>query len=208
MARDTGPQCRQCRREGMKLFLKGDRCYTEKCAMERKSYPPGEHGRSHRKISEYGVQLREKQKARRIYGVMETQFRKYYQMAARRKGVTGEILLQFLERRLDNVVYRLGMATSRREARLMVRHGHFEVNGRKTNIPSFLVSEGDVIALRSGSRTLARFQELAELAAGRSTPDWLEMDWQNMRGTVVRIPERADIQIPIEEHLIVGLYSR
>ncbi len=209
MARYTGPSCRICRREGDKLFLKGDRCYTEKCAMDRRGYPPGEHGQSRRrKQSEYGLQLREKQKTRRIYGVMEDQFHRYYEQATRRKGVTGELLLQSLERRLDNVVYRFGLASSRTEARQMVRHGHFHVNGRKTDIPSYEVREGDVIELKQGSRQLPRFQEMAEMAATRGIVEWLDMDWENYRGTVVRLPNREDIDIPVKEHLIVEMYSR
>ncbi|MFO7941712.1 MAG: 30S ribosomal protein S4 [Bacillota bacterium] len=209
MARYTGPKCRICRREGEKLFLKGDRCFTEKCAMERRPYPPGDHGQSRRrKQSEYGLQLREKQKTRRIYGVMEKQFHRYYEQAARRKGVTGELLLQYLERRLDNVIYRLGLASSRTEGRQLVRHGHFLVNGRKTDIPSYEVREGDVIDLKQASRQLPRFQELAELAAGRGLPEWLSMDWENSRGIVMRLPNREDIDITVQEHLIVEMYSR
>ncbi len=209
MARYTGPKCRICRREGEKLFLKGDRCFTEKCAMERRPYPPGDHGQSRRrKQSEYGLQLREKQKTRRIYGVMEKQFHRYYEQAARRKGVTGELLLQYLERRLDNVIYRLGLASSRTEGRQLVRHGHFLVNGRKTDIPSYEVREGDVIDLKQASRQLPRFQELAELAAGRGLPEWLSMDWENSRGIVTRLPNREDIDISVQEHLIVEMYSR
>ncbi|MFP4199881.1 MAG: 30S ribosomal protein S4 [Clostridia bacterium] len=209
MARYTGPKCRICRREGEKLFLKGDRCFTEKCAMERRPYAPGEHGQSRRrKQSEYGLQLREKQKTRRIYGVMENQFHGYYEQAARRKGVTGELLLQYLECRLDNVIYRLGLASSRTEGRQLVRHGHFLVNGRKMDIPSYEVREGDIIDLKQASRQLPRFQELAELAAARGLPEWLSMDWENYRGTVVRLPNREDIDIPVQEHLIVEMYSR
>lgn len=208
MARYTGPVCRLCRREGVKLYLKGDRCYTEKCAHDRRSHVPGEHGQFRRKLSEYGIQLREKQKARRIYGVMEKQFRRYFEEAARKKGVTGEALLQMLETRLDNVIYRLGFAGSRAEARQLVRHGHFSINGRKVDIPSYQVKKGDVVAVRDGSRDLARLKELAEAAGGRAAPDWLEVDRENMRGKVLRVPRREDIDVPIEEHLIVELYSR
>lgn len=177
--------------------------------MERRGYAPGEHGQSRRrKQSEYGLQLREKQKTRRIYGVMEDQFHRYYQKAARQKGVTGELLLQSLERRLDNVVYRLGLASSRTEARQMVRHGHFLVNGRKTDIPSYEVREGDVIDLKQSSRQLPRFQEMAEVAATRGTVEWLSMDWDAFRGIVVRLPNREDIDISVKEHLIVEMYSR
>ncbi len=177
--------------------------------MERRPYAPGEHGQSRRrKQSEYGLQLREKQKTRRIYGVMENQFHGYYEQAARRKGVTGELLLQYLECRLDNVIYRLGLASSRTEGRQLVRHGHFLVNGRKMDIPSYEVREGDIIDLKQASRQLPRFQELAELAAARGLPEWLSMDWENYRGTVVRLPNREDIDIPVQEHLIVEMYSR
>ncbi len=208
MAKYTGPVCRLCRREGTKLFLKGNRCYTQKCPIEKRPYPPGEHGQRRKKVSEYGAQLREKQKARRLYGLMENQFHRYFLKAEKQKGVTGDNLLQFLERRLDNTIYRLGLASSRREARQLVRHGHFTVNGRKVNIPSYLVREGDAIAVREKSKESPRFQELAEEAATRRVPDWLEVDLENMTGRVVRLPEREDIDVPIEEHLIVELYSR
>ena len=210
MARYTGPVCRLCRREGEKLFLKADRCYTDKCAVERRGVPPGEHGRGRRRRnqSEYGQQLREKQKVRRAYGVLEKQFQRYYDEAARRKGVTGELLLQLLERRLDNTVYRLGFAGSRPEARQMVNHGHFLVNGRKTDIASFMVSEGDVIEIKTGSRSNPRFQELQEIAAGQTVPGWLTVDWERRQGTVVRLPEREEVDLPIQEHLIVEMYSR
>jgi len=209
VARYTGPVCRVCRREGEKLFLKGDRCYSEKCAMEKRGQPPGQHGaRRRRNLSEYGLQLREKQKVRRMYGVMERQFRRYYEEAARRQGVTGEILLQLLERRLDNVVFRMGFAASRAEARQMVNHGKFLVNDRPTDIPSFLVSEGDRIEVKPGSKGMPRLQELQEVAAGRSIPGWLSVDWEQKRGTVLRLPERDEVDVPIEEHLIVEMYSR
>ncbi|OGS69721.1 MAG: 30S ribosomal protein S4 [Firmicutes bacterium RBG_13_65_8] len=208
MARYSGPVCRLCRREGMKLFLKGERCYTAKCAVDRRGTPPGEHGASRRKTSEYGVQLREKQKARRIYGVMEAQFRRYFSRAARTKGVTGTALLQTLERRLDNVVFRMGLADSRAEARQLVRHGHFEVNGRKTDIPSFLVREGDVVAVREKSRGVPVIQQAAEGATQRTAPAWLDVDYPNLRGKVLRLPMREEMDVPISEHLIIELYSR
>ncbi|GAB6158665.1 30S ribosomal protein S4 [Desulfotomaculum varum] len=208
MARYTGPQCRLCRREGLKLYLKGDRCYTGKCAVDRRSYAPGQHGQSRKKISEYGIQLRAKQKARRIYGVLEKPFRNYFEKAERQAGVTGENLLRLLERRLDNVVYRLGLASSRVEARQLVRHGHFTVNGRKVNIPSFQVRVGDEIAVRDKSKESPRIKELVERAADRTPPAWLEYDSQEARGRVVALPSRDQIDVPVEEHLIVELYSR
>ncbi|MDQ0286128.1 small subunit ribosomal protein S4 [Desulfofundulus luciae] len=208
MARYTGPQCRLCRREGIKLYLKGDRCYTGKCAIDRRPYPPGAHGQARRKISEYGLQLREKQKARRIYGVLETQFRNYFERAERQPGITGENLLRLLERRLDNVVYRLGLATSRMEARQLVRHGHFTVNGRKVNIPSYLVRVGDVIAVREKSKDSPRIKELLERAADRTPPPWLEYEENQAQGRVVALPTRDQIDTPVQEHLIVELYSR
>jgi len=208
LARYTGAVCRICRREGEKLFLKGDRCYSDKCSFERRSYAPGERGQFRRKLSEYGIQLREKQKVKRMYGLLERQFRRYFERAERSKGVTGEVLLQLLERRLDNVVYRLGLASSRREARQIVRHGHIQVNGRKVDIPSYLVREGDEIAVRESSRGLARFKELAESVGSRPIPAWLSLDEESMKGTVLRVPAREDIEAPIKEHLIVELYSR
>lgn len=208
MARYTGSVCRQCRREGMKLFLKGDRCYTNKCAIDRRGYAPGQHCQRRRKVSEYGLQLREKQKARRIYGILERQFNRYYVIASQAKGVTGEVLLTMLESRLDNVVYRLGFARSRAEARQLVRHSHFAVNDRKVSIPSFRLRQGDVVKVREKSRTLPLFQELAELAAARTVPAWLESVPAELKGTVLRLPERAEIDVPIEEHLIVELYSK
>ncbi len=208
MARYAGPQCRLCRREGIKLYLKGDRCYTGKCAIDRRPYAPGAHGQARRKVSEYGLQLREKQKARRIYGVLETQFRNYFERAERQPGVTGENLLRLLERRLDNVVYRLGLATSRMEARQLVRHGHFTVNGRKVNIPSYLVRVGDVIAVREKSKESPRIKELMERAADRTPPPWLEYEENQAQGRVVALPTRDQIDTPVQEHLIVELYSR
>ena len=208
MARYTAAVCRLCRREGIKLFLKGDRCFTAKCAIDRRSYAPGQHGQRRKKISEYGIQLREKQKARRIYGVLERQFSRYYDIASRAKGVTGETLLALLESRLDNVVYRLGLARSRAEARQLVRHGHFAVDGRKVSIPSFRLRPGQTVSVRESSRSLPLFQELAEIAEARTTPAWLEATASELKGTVIRLPEREEIDVPVQEHLIVELYSK
>lgn len=208
MARYTGPSCRLCRREGMELFLKGERCYTDKCAIKRRSYPPGQHGQGRIKVSDYGVQLREKQKVRRIYGILETQFRGYFKMADRMKGVTGENLLFILERRLDNVAFRLGFATSRDEARQLVRHGHFTLNGRKVNIPSIQVKAGDVLQLREKSRKVAAISESLEGVVRRGIPQWLELDKDTFKGTVKLMPVREDITMPIQEQLIVELYSK
>lgn len=208
MAKYTGPVCRLCRREKIKLYLKGDRCYTDKCAVARHTYPPGEHGQGRQKVSEYGLQLREKQKARRIYGILERQFRRYFREADRRKGVTGEILLQLLESRLDNLVYRLGFARSRSEGRQLVRHGHFEVNGRKVNIPSYLVSAEDRIAVRDKSRKLPLFKQIIEEREGQPPGEWLTVDFEKMSGQMLRLPKRDEIDVPISEHLIVELYSR
>lgn len=208
MARYTGSVCRLCRREGGKLFLKGDRCYSDKCAVVKRSYAPGQHGQSRKKVSEYGIQLREKQKARRIYGILEKQFRNYFVKAERQKGITGENLLRILESRLDNVVFRLGLANSRVEARQLVRHGHFTVNGRKVNIPSYLVRVGEEIAVRENSRKSPKFAELAELAAHKTVPAWLELDKENLSAKVIALPAREDIDVPIQEHLIIELYSR
>ena len=207
MARDRSPQCKQCRREGEKLFLKGERCLTDKCGVDRRAYPPGEHGRGRRrKQSEYLTQLREKQKARRYYGVLEGQFSNYYKTAARQQGITGENLLCLLESRLDNVVYRLGFGASRRQARQLIRHGHFTVNGRKVNIPSFRVKTDDVIVAVLDSEGLkAVVEDATDLTA--SVPPWLQADHDNMMGKVLRPPARADIDIPIQESLIVELYS-
>lgn len=207
MARYTGPVCRLCRREGTKLFLKGEKCYTDKCPVVRRPFPPGQHGQGRRKLSEYGVQLREKQKARRWYGVLEGQFARYMDKASRKRGQTGTMLLQMLERRLDNVVYRMGLASSRAEARQLVRHAHFTVNGKKVDIPSFQVKAGDVIAVRESSKNKAHFAELKE-AAPRGVPSWLEVDREQLRGTVLRLPTREDIDVPVQEHLVVELYSR
>ena len=197
-----------CRREGLKLFLKGERCYTDKCAIERRNYPPGQHWQARPKFSEYSIQLREKQKLRRIYGVLEGQFRRYFEMADRARGVTGETLLQLLERRLDNMVYRMGFATSRSEARQLVRHGHLSVNGRKVNVPSFLVKTGDVVTVMERSRTVTRIQEALELAQRRGVPDWLEVNAEQFSGRVKAIPARADLTMPINEKLVVELYSK
>jgi small subunit ribosomal protein S4 len=211
MARYNDAVCKQCRREGEKLFLKGERCLTPKCAVERRPYPPGLHGRQaqfRRKVSDYGLQLRAKQKAKRVYGVLERQFRRYFREAERRRGLTGTNLLVLLESRLDNVVYRLGFAFSRPQARQLVRHGHFEVNGRKVNIPSYLVQQGDVIAVRRGSRKLMGFKEIALDLEHRAVPDWLSRDEETMSGRVMSMPEREDIDITINEQLIVEYYSR
>ena len=208
MARYTEAVCRMCRREGQKLFLKGDRCYTQKCAMECRAYAPGMHGQNRSKTSEYGQQLREKQKAKRYYGLLENQFRNYFELAERRPGQTGENLLAILESRLDNVVYLLGFAMSRAEARQLVSHGHFTVNGRKVNIPSFLVKPGMVISLKDSSKSLEKIKANVEANAFRQPPKWLEYDANNMIAKVIAVPAREDIDLPIEEHLIVELYSK
>lgn len=211
MARYTDPVCRLCRREGMKLYLKGDRCNSPKCAFERRSYPPGMHAKKtqfKRTESDYALQLREKQKVKRIYGVMERQFRRYFRQALRTKGLTGTTLLQMLESRLDNVVYRLGFASSRAQARQLVRHGHFTVNGRKTNIPSYLVKVDDVIAVRPESRSRTYFRNLSEFVSERPTPQWLSLDADGMSARVVAKPSREDIDIEINEQLVVEFYSR
>lgn len=209
MAKYTDSVCRLCRREGQKLFLKGDRCYTNKCAIDRRPHPPGMHGQSRgKKPTEYGIQLREKQKARRIYGVLEKQFRGYFAKAARQQGMTGENLLRLLERRLDNVVYRLGFASSRPEARQIVTHGHITVNGKRVDIASYLVSVGEVISIKESSRDNNRIKEMTEALKDRAVPAWLSLDVNTVSGTVINLPSREDIQIPIEEHLIVEKYSR
>ena len=208
MARYKDSVCRLCRREGNKLYLKGERCYTDKCAVGRRAYAPGQHGQRRSKVSEYGTQLREKQKARRIYGILEGQFRNYFKEADRRRGITGENLLQILESRLDNMVFRLGFAMSRAEARQMVRHDHFSVNGRKVNIASFQVRPGDVIAVREKYRSKPRIKEIAEVMERQGTVEWLEVDREKLTGKVVRIPAREEIDVPVQEHLIVELYSR
>ena len=210
MARYTGAVCRLCRREGQKLFLKGDRCYTDKCAVERRSYAPGMHGNArNKKLSEYGVQMREKQKAKRYYGVLESQFRDYFEMANKKAGTTGENLLTILETRLDNVVYRMGFAMTRRQARQLVNHGHFTVNGKKVNIPSYLVKAGDVIEVAESSRSSEVFKRLmGENAPVFLQPAWMEREKNALKGTVTRLPVREDIDVPVEEHLIVELYSK
>ena len=208
MARYTEAVCRMCRREGQKLFLKGDRCYTQKCAMECRAYAPGMHGQNRSKTSEYGTQLREKQKAKRYYGLLERQFSNYFELAERRPGQTGENLLSILESRLDNVVYRLGFAMSRAEARQLVSHGHFTVNGRKVNIPSYLVKPGMIITLKDSSKSLEKIKANVEANAFRQPPKWLDYDANNMIAKVTSVPAREDIDLPIEEHLIVELYSK
>lgn len=208
MARYTGAVCRLCRREGIKLFLKGTRCYSEKCAVEQRHYAPGQHGQVRRKPTEYGLHLREKQRLRRYYGVLERQFWRYFREAARRKGVTGEALLQFLELRLDNVVYRLGLAVSRAQARQLVTHGHFLVNGRPVDIPSFRLRPGDVIGVREGSRTREPIRSNAAAAASRGLPTWLEFDAGRWEGRVLAVPRREQIDAPVNEQLVVEYYSR
>ncbi len=208
MARYTGAVCRQCRREGQKLFLKGERCYTDKCGLVRRAYAPGQHGQRRKKLSEYGLQLREKQKARRFYGVLESQFEKYFVMAEHQQGMTGENLLRILESRLDNVVYRLGFAMSRPEARQLVNHGHFTVNGKKVDIPSYLIKEGDVIAIKESSKGSEKIKAILEINQNRPVPKWLEINWEIAEGKVVNLPTREDIDLPVEEHLIVELYSK
>ena len=208
MARYTKSACRLCRRENLKLFLKGERCYTEKCAIDRRNYAPGQHGQNRRKFSDYGAQLREKQKVKRLYGLLESQFRNTFKEADRQKGITGEVLLFLLERRLDNAVYRLGFANSRDEARQLVRHNHFSVNQSKVNIPSYLVKPGDVIEVREKSKKVVRIQEALEGVARRGTPQWLELDKDQMKGSVKSMPTREEITIPIQEKLIVELYSK
>ncbi len=208
MARYTGACCRLCRRENMELYLKGERCFTDKCAIKRRNYPPGQHGQSRSKVSSYGTQLREKQKVRRIYGILENQFRGYFEKADKMKGVTGENLLSLLEKRLDNIVYRLGFASSRSEARILVRHCHFKVNGKKVNIPSFQVKVGDVIELREKSRAVNVISESLEAVARRGIPQWLELDKVGFKGTVKSNLSREDITLPIQEQLIVELYSK
>ena len=208
MARYTDASCRLCRREGQKLFLKGTRCYTDKCAVARRAQAPGQHGAKKKKLSEYGVQLREKQKAKVFYGVLESQFRKYFEMASTKKGITGENLLQILELRLDNVVYRMGLGTSRAEARQIVRHGHIAVNGKKVNIPSYLVTKEDVVAIREASMNDEKFKAIMEQTAGRTVPAWLDFNADQKKATVVELPKREDIDLPVQEHLIVELYSK
>ncbi|TWJ18312.1 30S ribosomal protein S4 [Geobacter argillaceus] len=208
MARYTGPSCRLCRRQNMELYLKGERCYTDKCAIKRRNYPPGQHGQARVKVTDYGVQLREKQKVRRIYGILEKQFRSYFQEADRMKGVTGENLLSLLERRLDNTIYRLGFASSRTEARQLVKHSHITLNGRKANIPSIIVKPGDVLELREKSRKIAVVNDSLAAVVRRGVPQWLELDKDAFKGVVKALPLREDISLPIQEQLIVELYSK
>lgn len=208
MARYRGAVCRLCRREGDKLFLKGERCYTGKCAMDRRAFAPGQHGKRRAKMSEYGLQLREKQKAKRIYGILETQFYNYYVEAERRKGIAGDNLLVILESRLDNVVYRAGLGRSRTESRQVVRHNHVLVNGKKVNIPSYLVKAGDVITLKEKSNSLQRFKNIIDVTGGRTAPEWMDVDLENHSITVKEIPTRDMIDIPVNETLIVELYSK
>jgi len=208
VARYTGPACKLCRREREKLFLKGIRCYTVKCPLGKKDSSFGKQRRRPSKLSEYGLQLREKQKARRIYGILEKQFRIYFHIAERKKGITGENLLQIMERRLDNIVFRFGFALSRCQARQLVRHGHFQVNDRKVDIPSYLVKAGDIIWVREKSRKLDKFKEITDLTAEREVPNWLELEKNNLRGTVAHIPSREEMSVPVQEQLIVELCSR
>ena len=206
MARYTGPSCRLCRREGQKLFLKGERCYSGKCALEKRSYAPGQHGQGRKKSSDYGLQLREKQKAKRFYGLQETQFRNLFEKAAAKKGITGENLLIMLETRLDNVVFRMGLASSRKEARQLVTHGHFTVNGKKADIPSMQLKAGDVVAVKEKSTSSPKFKEIKEMTI--STPEWVSIDTDKLTGKVLSMPTRAMIDTPVAEHLIVELYSK
>jgi len=209
LARYTDAVCRLCRREGMKLFLKGTKCFSDKCPIEKRNFAPGQHGKDRKaKIVGYGLQLREKQKAKRMYFTQETQFRNYFEKAARTKGVTGEVLLQQLERRLDNVVHRLGFSSSRRQARQLVRHGHVHVDGRKVNIPSYEVSVGEEITIRESSRKLAILEQAKEFASHQPAPTWLEIDRDNYKGRILSLPKRAEIQLPVNEQLIVELYSK
>jgi len=208
LARYSDALCRICRRETEKLFLKGDRCYTEKCAIERRQYPPGQHGQRRGKLSDYGVQLREKQKVRKIYGLLENQFRSTFERAERKKGVTGEVLLQLLETRLDNVVYRMGFAPNRNSARQLVTHGHFLVNGRKVNIPSYVVRVGDMVELKAASRNIGIVTDNISKMEHRGVPAWLEMDYPGFKGKILQVPTREDIQLTANEQLIVELYSK
>lgn len=208
MARYTGPVCRQCRREGMKLFLKGDKCYSDKCAVIKRAYAPGQHGQGRKKLSEYGLQLREKQKVRRYYGVLESQFAQYFDMAEKKAGITGENLLTICESRLDNVTYRLGFAMSRPEARQLVRHGHITVNGKKVNIPSYLVKPGDVIVLKEGSKSSAKIKDNMEAMASKVIPKWLDLNKDTCEAKVLSLAAREDIDLDVQETLIVELYSK
>ena len=208
MARYTGAVCKLCRREGMKLFLKGDKCYGEKCCVQLRSYAPGQHGQNRKKRSEYDLQLREKQKTKRYYGVLESQFKKYFNIAEKMPGVTGENLLSLIERRFDNVVYRMGFGMSRAEARQLVLHGHFTLNGKKANIPSMILKEGDVVAVKAGSRDSEKIKFIAEVNASHPVPKWLDVNKATLEGRIITNPQRDDIDLAIEEHLIVELYSK
>jgi small subunit ribosomal protein S4 len=208
LARYIGSVCRLCRREGIKLYLKGQRCFTDKCAIERRSYAPGQHGQGRPRLSEYNLQLREKQKLKRIYGLMEKQFRGYFVRAAKKKGITGEYLLQLLERRMDNVVYRLGFAASRKEARQLTTHGHFLLNGRKVNIPSCLLKEGDIVVVKEKSRGLVGIQSALAAVESRGLPGWLELEKANFQGKVRALPTKEDAALPVNEQMVVELYSR
>ena len=209
MARYTDSSCRLCRREGLKLFLKGDRCYSEKCAFERRGYAPGQHGQSHKKqASDYGVQLREKQKLKRMYRLLEKQFRGYFEKADKLKGVTGTNLLVLLERRMDNMIFRMGFSNSRDEARQLVTHGHFLVNSKPVNIPSYLLKAGDIVAVKEGSRNITRIQEAVETVTRRGVPQWLALDKENFNATIKMLPVREDLIMPVQEQLVVELYSK
>lgn len=208
MARYTEAVCRQCRREGKPLLLKGDRCFGDKCSIKRRASAPGQHGNARKKLSEYAIQLREKQKVKRFYGVLEKQFRKYFYIASKQKGITGENLLKLLERRFDNVIYRIGLAGSRKEARQLVTHEHFTINGKKVNIPSYILKVGDIISLKESSRESTKFASLIELAETKAIPEWIEFDVKNLTAKIVNIPSREDIDLEIKEHLIVELYSK
>jgi small subunit ribosomal protein S4 len=208
MARYIGAVCRICRREGEKLFFKGDRCYSEKCGVERRKYPPGQHGQGFRKLSDYGVQLREKQKVRKMYGLLERQFRRYFYDAERKKGITGEVLLQLIETRLDTIVFRMGFAPNRRRARQMVRHGHILVNGKAVNLPSYAVREGDMVEVEESSRDIPEIGDSLAKSEHRGIPGWVEVDGAHFRGKVLHIPSRDEIQLPVQEQLIVELYSK
>ncbi len=208
MARYIEPVCKLCRREGLKLFLKGDRCFTLKCAIEKRNYPPGEHGQRRSKHSEYGLQLREKQKMKRLYGIQETQFRTYFRMAERQKGITGENLVRLLEQRLDNVVHRLGLGASRAQARMLIVHGHIRVNGRRVTIPSYLLRAGDVVEIQPASREMEAIKAALEGAKKRRVPSWLELDAANFTGTVRSLPSKEEMAIPVQEQLVVALYSK
>lgn len=208
MARYTGAVCRLCRREGCKLYLKGDRCYSDKCSIKNREYAPGQHGKARKKLSNYGIQLREKQKARRYYGVLEGQFAHYFEMAEKREGITGENLLSILESRFDNAIYRLGFGLSRAEARQLVRHGHFTVNGKKVNIPSYLLSVGDVITIKEKSRGSEKIKAVVESTSGKAIPKWLDLNRDTLEAKVIAVPAKEDVDLDIAEHLIVELYSK